>query len=407
MNRTNILLIIPHLGSGGAQQVFREQFVFYRQHANVVGCVFNWEGAFANDKMSGIVSLDVPGGHNLFQKAVFFWKRIKRLRRLKQQHNIDVSISHLEGADYVNVISSGREKTILWIHGTKKFDQEIQGTLGWLRKRKLIPLLYRRTARIIAVSEGIRQELIREYRLPPAMVITIHNGIDMSDIQNKSRQENARAKAWKGSLTLITHCRLARQKNLTEMIEIFAAVRKKRPARLILLGDGEQRSSLLRLAKAHHLSVYSAWDLSQAPEKPDVYFLGHQTNPFSFLSQASVYVMTSDWEGFPLSLCEAMACGVPVLAADCYTGPREILAPQLKADQPIESPLITPFGMLMPMADAKHRHFWVNAICQLGDNESMRNLASAAAIIRAMDFDCRKVELKWLEIIAGSGIQTI
>ena len=139
MQKNRALLLIPNLGTGGAQKVFRQQMKLLSRELDVMGCVFNRDGFLPQDHDSNLHSLDVPGGSNVISKTFFFFKRIARLRRLKKELDIKVCISHLEGADYVNLLSRRNDRVIAWIHGTKTFDQNISGWLGWLRKKVLIP----------------------------------------------------------------------------------------------------------------------------------------------------------------------------------------------------------------------------------------------------------------------------
>src|SRR5687768_7156924 len=186
-NRT-ILLIIPNLGRGGAQQVFRDQLHFFSEHFNVIGCVFNWDDTFEDDRMSNMVSLDVPAGRGALGKIYSFIKRIFVLRTIKKKYNVSFSISHLEGADYVNILSKRKEKTICWVHGTKAFDENISGTLGTIRKEVFIPLTYRLADKVITVSEGIRNELISIFKIPVSKIRTIYNNFVLEDIFAKAAQ---------------------------------------------------------------------------------------------------------------------------------------------------------------------------------------------------------------------------
>src|SRR5687767_12240918 len=124
-----ILVMIPNLGRGGAQQVYRDQLRFLSNHHQTLGCVFNWEDTFEDDRSYNIISLDIPAGKNIVTKIIFFWKRVFAVRKIKNDYNIDFSISHLEGADYINILSKRTEKVICWVHGTKKFDENIQGII--------------------------------------------------------------------------------------------------------------------------------------------------------------------------------------------------------------------------------------------------------------------------------------
>jgi N-acetylgalactosamine-N,N'-diacetylbacillosaminyl-diphospho-undecaprenol 4-alpha-N-acetylgalactosaminyltransferase len=84
---------------------------------------------------------------------------------------------------------------------------------------------------------------------------------------------------------------------------------------LVLVGDGPHKDYLKGLAKAQGVDAR-------------VIFVGRQDNPFSYVARANAFVMASRSEGFPNVLAEALLCAVPAIAADCTSGPREILAPE-------------------------------------------------------------------------------
>jgi hypothetical protein len=106
--------------------------------------------------------------------------------------------------------------------------------------------------------------------------------------------------------------RLAPQKGFATLIRAFAEVRRRRPARLVILGDGPLRPELEALAG--ELGVGG-----------DVALPGFVANPYAYMARASVFALSSAWEGFGNVLVEALACGTPVVAADCPSGPGEIL----------------------------------------------------------------------------------
>jgi glycosyltransferase involved in cell wall biosynthesis len=347
----SILLIIPNLGRGGAQQVFRQQYNSLSLKYNVHGCVFNWDGTTPLDWPPGIISLEVPAGSNIVKKAYFFYSRIYRLKRLKKKLGVGIAISHLEGADYVNILSRQREKIILWIHGTKEHDANISGFLGWLRKSVLMSWLYKKATRIVTVSEGILQELISRYSNVEDKVLVIHNGIDLKKILNDSKEsiEPEFLLLKKKFKIIITHCRLAAQKNLPAFISMINLV-KDDQVKWVIIGDGELRDDLLDLSKSRNISTYNAWSGEPWDETKKLFFLGYKSNPYAYLVDAYLFLMTSSWEGFPLAICEAMACGLPVAATDCPTGPREILAPG--KDQTL-IPEIKDYGILLPILNSQ------------------------------------------------------
>jgi glycosyltransferase involved in cell wall biosynthesis len=120
--------------------------------------------------------------------------------------------------------------------------------------------------------------------------------------------------------------RLERQKDFPTLLRAFALLRAERPVRLVVLGEGAWRERLAALAAT--LGVAADVDLP-----------GFQPNPYPFLARTRVFALSSRWEGSPNVLTEAMALGTPVVATDCPSGPREILADGR-------------YGPLVPMGDA-------------------------------------------------------
>jgi glycosyltransferase involved in cell wall biosynthesis len=388
-----VLLIIPNLTPGGAQNVFRQQYEYLSQHYTVQGCVFNWNGTEPTQWPNTITSLNVPGGANAVQKIRFFLKRIVRLRALKKQLNVSVSISHLEGADYVNVLSGIGEKKILWIHGTKKFDAAIRGWVGYIRRSWLMPWLYKRATQVVTVSKAIAHELKTSYPSLQNKLQTIYNGIDYPRIQQLKMvdADEAYQTLCNNHIVIVTHCRLALQKNVAGLMDVIAAFTKKNlNVKWVIIGDGDLRNSLTEQCDHLNIDYYAAWKHETWAENKTLYFLGYQSNPFPFLSKAKVYVMPSAWEGFPLALCEALACALPVIASDCYTGPREILAPGECVLPLAKKPEYAQYGVLMPLIHDQSIPMWVEELSTFITNINTYSHYAAAATQRAQELSLEK-----------------
>jgi glycosyltransferase involved in cell wall biosynthesis len=119
--------------------------------------------------------------------------------------------------------------------------------------------------------------------------------------------------------------RLTKQKDFPLLIRAFAQVCQKRRARLIILGEGPDRPLLEA-------------QVSELGLEDEVALPGFVENPYAYMSRAALYVLSSQWEGLPTVLIEALYCGAPVVATDCPSGPREILANGR-------------YGALVPMGD--------------------------------------------------------
>jgi glycosyltransferase involved in cell wall biosynthesis len=400
-------MIIPNRGLGGAQRAFHDHGVALREFYDVTEVIFNEDDPDLYPSGNPVRSLDVPGGGSPLAKMQHFYHRVQRLRALKRELKCDVAVSHLEGADYVNLLSKGREKVLLIIQGSKVHDGEIKGAVGWLRKRLLMPWLYQRADKVVTVSRDIIPEMTEAFGVEAHKLSAINNSFDVEAVRQRSLEPlDADMQAvYAAAPVLVTSGRLAIQKNQAPLLDVFATLRKQRPAKLVFIGDGDLRGDLVQHAQALGLRVYQAWAGEQLTPDYDVYFVGLQSNPFKYIRPAQAFVFPSAWEGFPLALGEAMTCGVACISTDCPTGPREMLAP----DSAIPKQLITkaewaPYGVLMPMLPAADpaapaQAEWVAALQKLLADDSLRQQLAQKAHQRALDFSHNRTFQRWRQLI--------
>ena len=177
----------------------------------------------------------------------------------------------------------------------------------------LIRWSYRHADAVVAVSTGVADDLAERLRLPRSRIHVVPNPIVTSELRDlASRSLDHEWFATGAPPVVIGIGRLTRQKRFDLLIEAFARVRECRDARLMILGEGEERHRLQTLIRELCL-------------EHSVVLQGFVENPFTYLSRAQVFALSSDWEGLPGALIQALACGTPVIATDCDSGPREIL----------------------------------------------------------------------------------
>jgi glycosyltransferase involved in cell wall biosynthesis len=173
---------------------------------------------------------------------------------------------------------------------------------------------YRRAAAVVPVSEGLRAAMARALGLPPSRMTTIYNPFD-PDVDRLAAEDPPPGWFDAGGPTLVAVGRLTPQKAYPRLLEALCRVRERVPARLVILGEGEERASLeARIAEL---------GLAGAVQLP-----GFVPNPFPAMRAADAFVLASDWEAFPFVLVEAMRVGAAVVATDSEFGPNEIIEPE-------------------------------------------------------------------------------
>ena len=182
----------------------------------------------------------------------------------------------------------------------------------WLKQRS-IGKRFRMSDGIIAVSEGVAEDITRMSHLPREQIHVIRNPVVTPELE--SAADAALAHPWFADgapPVIIGMGGLRTQKDFPTLLRAFARVHGSRRLRLMILGEGRQRQRLL--AEAERLGVADDFALP-----------GFVANPYPYLRRASLFVLSSLWEGSPNVLSEALAVGTPVVATDCPSGPREIL----------------------------------------------------------------------------------
>jgi len=362
----NVLLLGSELGKGGAERSISLLSYYLEQEGyNVTLCILSGTDREKFYKTcKNVVFIDPPAYSGMIGKIKAWRYRIQKLKQLKRDLKIDTSISFLEGPDYVNVLTKGKEKVVLSIRGSKMHDKVISGAVGTIRKKVLIPKLYRKANEIVCVTDALADELHEHFGIRKERLTTIYNFYEIDDIINKSNEALTEAEAAIFSKpVIITSGRLHVAKEQDKLIRILKTVKQSVDARVIILGDGELKEPLIELCNQLALKVCD-WSTEQNLNA-DVYLMGFQNNAFKYYKHSKLFALTSSWEGFPNVLAEALICGIPVVSTDCPTGPREILNVPNLQKEPIDYSIDTPVGTLLPMVNPlsdKTQQLWTDAI---------------------------------------------
>lgn len=273
----------------------------------------------------------VPGGARLVdlkkRRALFALTGLMRYLQTESPRALLASQPHL---NVLAILARGlaRSSTRVVISEHIAFEDAARNAARWLDgwTASMGRIFYRRADGIVAVSHGVARQLIRATRVPPHMVRVIYNPILTPSFYTRKTSPVEHAWLAEKIPLILSAGRLTAQKDQATLLRAFAILLKSRPARLILLGQGEERAALLKLAQ--ELKIEN-----------EVSLPGFVQNPFGFMARAKLFALSSRWEGFGNVLVEAMACGLPIVSTDCPSGPAEILAGGK-------------FGLLTPPGDA-------------------------------------------------------
>ncbi|GJM28468.1 MAG: glycosyltransferase [Cyclobacteriaceae bacterium] len=399
----NILMIIPNLDFGGAQRSFCSLANgLYNRH-NVYICVFNAFDGIAYDFQPKVTDLGIPAGRTFFSKIYSLFLRYRSIYRLKKQLNIDTSISYLEGANFLNVLTCRRDRLILSVRGSKYHDPNIKGLTGYLRRKILIPVLYKFADTVVALNKGIERELVQRFGLNPERVKVIRNFYDIALIENLSNQplENQYQFITESKYIMYSG-RLAPEKGLKPVIDCFHHLLAKMPnLKLLMVGDGPIRSDLTHYAKMKGMMVSNGNEPLLQSAASQIYFLGYQDNPYNFLKNASLLLIGSKSEGGPNILFEAMICGTLVISTDCPYGPREIIAGNLKKEV-LETSYEGDHGVLLPMLKDENNgevREWVLTVERYINDVLKANRITARAKKHASQYTAEKILPHWEKIV--------
>ena len=241
--------------------------------------------------------------------------------------------------------------------------------------------LYRFAHKVIALSNGVKENIVSKYFVPENKISVIYNPIDLVNIQKLAEEDRFPDEHevifQQKRKTIVTAGRLVPEKDQKTLIKAFAEVKKRQPVNLIILGEGALIKELQE--KARKLQV-----------EEDVHFLGFQENPYKYFKRADVFALSSEAEGFGHVLVEALATETLIVSTNCKPGAEEVL-------QNGRYGLITPVGDAETMADQLEKALTMST------EEKMRR--QQEGLYRAKEFSAetivRQYERVFLETIGA------
>lgn len=306
-----IALFLPSLNGGGAQRIMVYLANGFAERGFQVDLVLaNAEGPYLPLVKKNVQIVDLN-----CSRVIASLPGLIRYLRIEKP---DVILSALEHANIVSLlarrISGVKTRVVISIHNTVSSSLRKQK----LQRARLLPLFmrwfYPWANQVVGVSEGVTEDFIKAVPcVSRHKVKVIYNPVVTDELLLKA-EENL-DHPWfapEEPPVILGIGRLTEQKDFTTLIHAFKLLSQQCSARLMILGEGEEKPALESLVKQLGLE-----DRLSLP--------GFVNNPFQYMKKAAVFVLSSRWEGLPTVLIEAMACGTPVISTDCPNGPKEIL----------------------------------------------------------------------------------
>lgn len=303
-----ISLFLPSVNGGGAERamlVFANELL--KKDFLVDLIVAKLEGALRSTIPTGVRVVDLGSSRML--------AAIPRLVRYFRTSNPAAIFSTITHANIAAACAAryARVSAPVVIRQSNTPLSETQDSFGRMLASHFIPLSYRLADAIIAVSEGVREQLIcispsceGKTRVLPTPVLT-------EDVRVLAQEDVDHPWFNDYSIPLVVSAgRLKPHKGMLDLIHAFHQVRNNKHVRLLILGEGPDRTRL-------------ETEIVRLNLRDDVALPGFTPNPFPFMKRASVFVLASHYEGLPNVLIQALGLGTPVVATDCESGPAEIL----------------------------------------------------------------------------------
>jgi glycosyltransferase involved in cell wall biosynthesis len=324
--RPRIAFIINSLAGGGAERVFCRLIDGFQERLrdcdSEIVLLDDEPHAYAPPASVPVRTLDAERRMSASVALL-----AAEMRRFKPH----AAVSFLNRANCANVLASRWCGYRTVISERVATADHFGGGPGGQVKRAITRELYRRADAILAVSEGVRLGLMQQCGLAPDRIDVIPNPVDVERIRALGAEE---AETALPERFIVSVNRLTASKNVGLQLE--ALHRSGLPHHLVILGDGPEREALDARAKGLGLADRA-------------HFVGFARNPFAIMARAELFLSTSNAEGFPNALAEAMALGVPCVSTNCRAGPAEILADDPRLE--LSDMFPARFGVLTPVED--------------------------------------------------------
>ncbi|MCH5275868.1 MAG: glycosyltransferase [Lachnospiraceae bacterium] len=377
-----VMLMVPLLDQGGLERICAFTAKSLNDKCELCLVVFSTKNMFYDIDNVELLDLGLGSRPTKLGKVLNAFKRVHAVKMIKRQRQIDITYSFGPTANLVNVLSRVRDRIWVGIRG-----------YGALESDRNMKLLCKKADTVICCTQIMRDDVRDIYH--PREAECLYNPCETKKNRRLSKEavEEQHLAFFDGKSPVIASMSRADDvKGFWHLIKAVALIKQELPeVKLMIIGDGDF-SEYEKLAEKLEI-------------KNDILFTGLQKNPFAYLKKASLYAMCSYTEGFPNSLIEAMSVGLPVIAANCKTGPAEILSEDYTKVEDQKMVHECEYGILVPLmnpvknldaavVEEEERIFAKEAVKLLKNSEYLKSLGEK--VKKRSEFFSADKYIEWL-----------
>jgi N-acetylgalactosamine-N,N'-diacetylbacillosaminyl-diphospho-undecaprenol 4-alpha-N-acetylgalactosaminyltransferase len=385
--KPKLLIFINTLQSGGAERVVSLLLGHLKDDFEIHLALYSNYVDYPIPPQIKLFDLQQPLVQNKFIRFLKLPQISLKVYRYCKKNGINNSVAFLYRPCYINAIMKsilGYKGRVIMCEGTHQTTmQESHSAIYRMFSKFMVMYSYKRADIILANSYAIQTDLVENFKIKTPVRV-IYNPVDLQLIKLHAA-ETPGFKFEENIFHFITVGNLRKEKNQLLLLQAFFIL-KNLPCKLLIVGAGVMEEELRQKVK----------DLGLMDK---IIFCGFDKNPFKYVSRSDCFVLSSNVEGFPNVLIEALACGKPVISTDCSSGPRELLAPGSDLHhRAINNYEIGEFGILTPVKDVISL---ANAMKKMMEDAPLRNQFASKAAKRAEQFDVDEIKQYFHVAFAG------
>jgi N-acetylgalactosamine-N,N'-diacetylbacillosaminyl-diphospho-undecaprenol 4-alpha-N-acetylgalactosaminyltransferase len=376
--KPKLLIFINTLHSGGAERVVSLLLEHLQNDFETHLALYTNIVDYKIPEAVKLLDLQQPLQENKLLRFLKMPFQSWKVYRYCKKNKINISVAFLYRPCYINAMMKNfwgyKGKVIMCERTHQTTMQQSHSSIYRMFSKFMVMYAYRRADLLLANSYAMQTDLIENFKIKTPVRV-IYNPVDLQYIAAHATEEPA-FQFDKDTFYFINVGGFRKEKNHLLLLQAFFIL-KNLPCKLLMVGTGVLEAELKQ----------KTIDLGLADK---VVFCGWDNNPFKYVKRAHCFVLSSDVEGFPNVLIEALTCSKAVISTDCHSGPRELLAPATDLHhRAVIDYEIGEYGILTPVNDIKAL---AAAMKKMYEDKSLRERFESKANARAQQFDVNEIK---------------